>query len=337
MDDVNRNESSSWNAIWDSAGEINETGFTAEIAIPFSQLRFPRVAGEQTWGIDVLRFRPRAQRSRISNNTQDRNRNCYLCQLNKFTGFANAEPGKALEVVPTLTAARTDSRPVGSVGPLEDGDFETEAGLGVRWGITPDLTLDVALNPDFSQVEADFAQLEENNTFASVRIRRRGRSSSRARTTIRARSTPCSRAPSPTPTRCEVHRPARHEQHRRRVRDQRHRDEPAVPGPIGLAAHVARPRERRVRRALHARVSPAASTIGALVTSREGDGYSNEVAGFDGRYNINDQNSLRLPVSRLAHAVSGGDARRCSAKTSSSKATPGAPSTATARASGSLR
>ena len=110
QDDVNRNESSSWNAIWDSAGEINERGFTVEIAIPFSQLRFPRAAGEQTWGIDVLRFRPRAQRVRISNNPQDRNRNCYLCQFGKFTGFANAEPGKALEVVPTLTATRTDSR-----------------------------------------------------------------------------------------------------------------------------------------------------------------------------------------------------------------------------------
>src|SRR5688572_3385401 len=63
QDDVSRNESSSWNAIWDSAGEINERGFTVEIAIPFSQLRFPSVGGEQTWGIDVLRFRPRAQRA----------------------------------------------------------------------------------------------------------------------------------------------------------------------------------------------------------------------------------------------------------------------------------
>ena len=116
QDDVSRNESSSWNAIWDSAGEINERGFTVEIAIPFSQLRFPSVAGEQTWGIDVLRFRPRTQRARISNNAQDRNRSCYLCQFGKFTGFANAEPGKAIEVVPTLTAARTDSRRVDASG-----------------------------------------------------------------------------------------------------------------------------------------------------------------------------------------------------------------------------
>jgi hypothetical protein len=169
-DQVNNSESSSWDAIWDSAGQINERGFTAEMAIPFSQLRFPRTAGDQTWGIGVLRFRPRAQRVQISNNPQDRNLSCFLCQFDKFTGFANAEPGKALEVVPTLTATRTDSPPLppatATPGQLERGDFETEAGLGVRWGITPDLTLDLTLNPDFSQVEADVAQLEENTTFA---------------------------------------------------------------------------------------------------------------------------------------------------------------------------
>ena len=110
-DQVNGSESSSWDAIWDSAGQINDRGFAAEMAIPFSQLRFPRADGDQTWGIDVLRFRPRANRARISNNTQDRNLSCYLCQFDKFTGFANAEPGKAIEVVPTLTATRTDKPP----------------------------------------------------------------------------------------------------------------------------------------------------------------------------------------------------------------------------------
>ena len=96
QDDVARTESDAWDAIWESAGNIDGRGYTVEIAIPFSQLRFPSVDGAQTWGIDVLRFRPRQQRARISNNAQDRNRACYLCQFGKFTGFANAEPGKAL-------------------------------------------------------------------------------------------------------------------------------------------------------------------------------------------------------------------------------------------------
>jgi len=293
QDDVNRNESASWNAIWDSAGEINARGFTVEMAIPFSQIRFPRMDGEQTWGIDVLRFRPRAQRVRISNNAQDRNRNCYLCQFGKFTGFANAEPGRALEVVPTLTATRTDSRPSGAgAGPLSRGDFETEAGLGLRWGITPDLTLDVALNPDFSQVEADFAQLEENATFAlfypetrpfflegedyyttplqavftrtvadpDAGVKFTGRSGSNTIGVFATNDTVTNLL---------------------------------LPGPFGSrTTSLARDNDGFVGR--YTRGFGRTSTISALVTSREGDGYSNRVAGFDGRYFVNDQSTLRF-------------------------------------------
>jgi hypothetical protein len=291
QDDVNRNESASWNAIWDSAGEINRRGFTVEIAIPFSQLRFPRVAGDQTWGIDVLRFRPREQRVRISNNAQDRNRNCYLCQFGKFTGFADAEPGRALEVVPTLTAARTDARPVAG-GSLARGDFETDAGLGVRWGITPDLTLDVALNPDFSQVEADIAQLEENSQFAlffpesrpfflegedyyasplqavftrtvadpDVGTKFTGRTGNNTIGVFATNDTVTNLL---------------------------------FPGPFGSQTHsLAQDNDAFVGR--YTRGFGRASTIGALVTSRRGEGYSNEVGGIDGRYFINDQSTLRF-------------------------------------------
>jgi hypothetical protein len=292
QDDVSRNESSSWNAIWDSAGEINDHGFAVEIAIPFSQLRFPNVAGEQTWGIDVLRFRPRTQRARMSNNPQDRNRSCYLCQFGKFTGFANAEPGTAIEVVPTLTAARTDSRAT-TLGPLENGSFEPEAGLGLRWGITPDLTFDLALNPDFSQVEADFAQLEENSTFAlfypetrpfflegeeyyasplqAVFTRTVADPDVGTKFTGRlgTANTVGVFATNDTVTNL------------------------LLPGPFGSSTtSLDQDNDAFVGR--YTRGFGNASTIGALVTSREGEGYSNEVAGFDGRYFMNDQSTLRF-------------------------------------------
>jgi hypothetical protein len=293
-DDVNRSESSSWDAIWDSAGQVNERGFTAEMAIPFSQLRFPRTDGDQTWGIDVLRFRPRANRARISNNPQDRNLSCYLCQFSTFTGFANAEPGKALEVVPTLTATRTDKPPVPPTTPgtLEPGDFETEAGLGVRWGITPDLTLDVTFNPDFSQVEADVAQLEENTTFAlsypetrpfflesqdffssplqAVYTRTVADPDAGAKFTGRTgKNTIGVFATNDAITNL------------------------LIPGPFGSqTTSLDQENDGFVGR--YARGFGRTSQIGALVTSREGDGYSNEVAGFDGRYFMNDQSTLRF-------------------------------------------
>ena len=293
QDDVSRNESSSWNAIWDSAGEINERGFTVEIAIPFSQLRFPRVAGEQTWGIDVLRFRPRAQRARISNNRQDRNRSCYLCQFEKFTGFANAEAGKALEVVPTLTAARTDSRPLAGIGPLEQGSFESEAGLGVRWGVTPDLTLDLALNPDFSQVEADFAQLAENSTFALFYPETRPfflEGEDYYASPLQAVFTRTVADP-------DVGTKFTGRLGRNNTVGVFGTNDTVtnllIPGAFGSQT-TSLDQENDAFVGRYTRGFGQASTIGLLMTSREGDGYSNQVAGFDGRYFMNDQSTLRF-------------------------------------------
>lgn len=292
QDDVNRNESAAWNAIWDSAGEINAGGFTVEMSIPFSQVRFPRVAGEQTWGIDVLRFRPRAQRVRMSNNALNRNLSCYLCQFGKFTGFSNAEPGTALEVVPTLTAMRTDSRAVLGSGPLERGDFETEAGLGLRWGITPDLTLDVALNPDFSQVEADFAQLEENATFALFYPETRPfflEGEDYYTTPLQAVFTRTVADPD-----AGVKFTGRTGNNTIGVFATNDTvTNLLLPGPFGSrTTSLARDNDGFVGR--YTRGFGRTSTVSALVTSREGDGYSNEVAGFDGRYFVNDQTTLRF-------------------------------------------
>ncbi len=95
----------------------------------------------------------------------DRNVSCYLCQISKVQGFEGASPGRNLELVPTLTAGRQDEVADFPDGDLEDGDTESELGLTASWGVTPNLNLGLALNPDFSQVEADVAQLDINTTF----------------------------------------------------------------------------------------------------------------------------------------------------------------------------
>ncbi|HVY64006.1 MAG TPA: DUF5916 domain-containing protein [Gammaproteobacteria bacterium] len=164
-DDVSQRESDSWDAIWDSAGKIDGRGFVVEMAIPLSQLRFRNTDGERVWGIDVLRFRPRSDRTRISNNALERGRNCYLCQLGRLQGLEGVEAGKNLQIVPSLTASRGESRADPLVDPWQR-DGKTDVGLNVRWGVTEALTANLALNPDFSQVEADVAQLDINQPFA---------------------------------------------------------------------------------------------------------------------------------------------------------------------------
>ena len=166
QDDVAGNEDDSWDAIWDSAGKIGDRGFTVEMAIPLSQLRFAPATGDRVWGLDVLRFYPRSTRHRISNNALERGRNCYMCQFQKFSGLTGVKVSKNLEMVPSLTTSRTDVRADPLVDPLVRGDSESDIGLNVRWAMTQNLTANLALNPDFSQVEADVAQLDVNNQFA---------------------------------------------------------------------------------------------------------------------------------------------------------------------------
>ncbi|MFQ5528030.1 MAG: DUF5916 domain-containing protein [Thermoanaerobaculia bacterium] len=159
-------EDFSWDIIWDSAGAISDSGFVVEIALPFNQLRFPRTDAAQTWGIELGRSYPRSNRHRIAANFRDRDRSCLLCQIDKVTGFVGLEPGRNLEFDPTLTVGRTDRRADFPDGPLVSGDENTEPGLSVRWGITPNVSLNATINPDFSQVEADVAQLAVNERFA---------------------------------------------------------------------------------------------------------------------------------------------------------------------------
>jgi hypothetical protein len=164
--EVDRSEDWSWDMIWESRGRITADGYEVEIALPFNQLRFPNTKGPQTWGIDVGRSYPRSSRHRLNASGRDRNQSCWVCQFHKITGLEGLAPGRNLELDPTLTASRTDELDAFPDGELQTGDEETDAGLTVRWGITPNLTMTGTANPDFSQVEADVAQLDINERFA---------------------------------------------------------------------------------------------------------------------------------------------------------------------------
>ena len=95
-----------WDGIWDSAAEITDWGWTAELKIPFSTLRFQRSEGPQVWGFDAIRGYSRNIHRQFGTFARDRDNNCYLCQAIKIEGFDGVSPGKNLEIVPTLTASR---------------------------------------------------------------------------------------------------------------------------------------------------------------------------------------------------------------------------------------
>ncbi len=159
-------EDDSWDAIWDSAGRITDTGYIVEMRIPFSSLRFPTAEDGMTWGIDAVRSYPRGQRYRLALHPIERGNNCYLCQEYQLVGFEGVKPARSIELDPTLTASMSGAREDFPEGGIVNDDPDIEPGITAHWGITPNLILSGTLNPDFSQVEADAAQLDVNTQFA---------------------------------------------------------------------------------------------------------------------------------------------------------------------------
>ena len=290
-DDVNKKEDSSWDAIWDSAGQINDKGFVVEMAIPLSQLRFPDIDGMQTWGFELLRFYPRDKRYRLSSNPKDRSVNCYLCQFRKIEGLTDAEPGRDVEIVPTITASRVKSTDDPGVAPLGSGDNDIEAGLSMRWGLGPDLTANMAINPDFSQVEADVAQLDVNNQFALFFPEKRPfflEGADYFSTPMQAVFTRTVADPD-----AGIKLTGKRGLNTYGVFAARDATTNVlIPGPFGSDSETIE-EENTAFVARFSRGFGDTSSVGALLTVRDGDSYHNYVGGFDARWKLNDQHSLQ--------------------------------------------
>ena len=156
----------SWNALFDSGGQVVEDGWTAEMRIPFKSLRYPSRGGGEghRWGFQitrVIRDKSEAQSwSPISRGVAGQ-----LTQFGVLEGLSDMSRSRNLEFLPELTGFRLGSLDT-DTGAFNRGDPRGELGLGVKYGITPNLTADITLNPDFSQIESDRPQIETNQRFA---------------------------------------------------------------------------------------------------------------------------------------------------------------------------
>lgn len=150
---------------YDTAAQIVQDGWTAEMRIPLSSLRYPKLP-ENRWGILVWRNYPRDQRYAIHSSPIPFGGNCWICRSRELTGLTDLPSGGHLVAAPYVTGQRR-STPEGQPGsPLEDRDPEADAGLDVKWTPSASNALDLTINPDFSQVESDVGEIAVNNQFA---------------------------------------------------------------------------------------------------------------------------------------------------------------------------
>ena len=88
-----------------------------------------------------------------------------MCQSLKLIGFAGVKPGKNLELDPTLSSRLTQERENETTGPFKEKERAIDLGITARWRVTPNMMLSATLNPDFSHVEVDAAQMDINTKF----------------------------------------------------------------------------------------------------------------------------------------------------------------------------
>jgi len=159
-------EDDSWDAVWESAVTVDEGGWSVEMRVPFSQLRFPS-APRHTWGINARRVIQRKnEESWLA--LVPKNENGLASRMAHLAGVEGIAPGKHLELLPYASAREEYIAPARPGDPFNDGARAfAGTGLDLKYGVASNLSLVAAVNPDFGQVEVDPAvvNLTASETF----------------------------------------------------------------------------------------------------------------------------------------------------------------------------
>jgi hypothetical protein len=172
-----RGEDYSVDVVMESKGVVTDKGYTVEVAIPFKSLRYEAGKGK-FWGVNAIRSIKRLNDERHSWMPLVRGSASILNQYGRLTGLEGVSTERTIEIIPSLTLSETGKR-VRSIPPavlrstpglVDHGRFVNqpialEPGLTAKFGLTPTVTLDMAFNPDFAQVEADQLVVTANQRF----------------------------------------------------------------------------------------------------------------------------------------------------------------------------
>jgi hypothetical protein len=158
-------EDSAPDFFWQSAARIGPAGWTLEIRIPFSSLRYRNV-DPQTWRILLYRNYPRDFHYQFFSAKLPRGGNCFICRANTLVGLERLPSGGHLVAAPYVSASATAQPRDGLGTPLVYEPVKPHAGLDVKYTPNADNAIDLTVKPDFSQVESDVAQISANERFA---------------------------------------------------------------------------------------------------------------------------------------------------------------------------
>lgn len=172
-----RGEDFSVDIVVESKGTVTPDGYTVEVAIPFKSLRY-EAGKNRLWGIHAFRRIKRLNNEQSSWMPLSRDKSGLLNQAGNITGLEGIATERTLEIIPSLTISETgkharsvlpallrSNRSLIDPGRFVNEPIKLDPGLTAKLGITPTITLDLALNPDFAQIEADQLVVQANQRF----------------------------------------------------------------------------------------------------------------------------------------------------------------------------
>ena len=146
---------------WEVATGRFEGGWTVEMRIPFSSLRYGDPPSK-VWSTMVFRNWPREQLYRIATSKLPREQNCFICLNDPLTGLDDLPSTRHLALTPNATVRSVTRRE----GGREEREDDVVPSLDLKWRPRADVVVDATINPDFSQVELDTPQVAGNAQFA---------------------------------------------------------------------------------------------------------------------------------------------------------------------------
>ena len=155
-----------YNTIYETEANIVGDGYNLEFKIPINSLPYPK--GEnQIWNFNLSRvYTIDGTFHRSQSQPYDRNNPCWVCQVSDRLIMNDVVFKRKVELLPYVSGNISGERKTSLNDPIEFDKLNGEVGLGLSYDISSSAVLELTVNPDFSQVEADRTQLDINSAYA---------------------------------------------------------------------------------------------------------------------------------------------------------------------------
>ena len=155
-----------FNTIYETSSSIVEDGYILEFLVPFNSLPYPN-GNNQIWNFNISRvYTLDGTFYRNQSQPYDRSDPCWVCQVTDKLIMKDIDFSGKTELLPFFTSNISGKRYNSEKNPIDYGKLSGDIGLGINYDFSPSSSIELTVNPDFSQIEADVTQIDINSAYA---------------------------------------------------------------------------------------------------------------------------------------------------------------------------